>query len=133
MAKSCSTTIIFHERPPQESLFGSGDVVFSYVDINVSLGSFHLSASGSEIHAGEVIGILGANGIGKTTFMKASTKRRDPYHKLSKVLNRIPNGFPMTKDGTHIRLLQWIFEPEEAELASKMKLSGETIEKISKR
>ena len=64
---------------------------------------------------------------------KAFTKRRDAYHKLTKTLNRIPNGFPTTKDGTHIRVLQWIFEPDEAELASKMKLSGETIEKMSKR
>jgi len=63
--------IIFHERPPQESLFDSGDIVFSYNDIDISLGGFHLSASGSEIHAGEIIGILGPNGIGKTTFINS--------------------------------------------------------------
>jgi ATP-binding cassette subfamily E protein 1 len=61
--------ITFHERPPQESLFDSGDIVFSYDDIDISLGTFHLNASGSEIHAGEIIGILGPNGIGKTTFI----------------------------------------------------------------
>ncbi|MFX0104021.1 MAG: ribosome biogenesis/translation initiation ATPase RLI [Candidatus Hodarchaeota archaeon] len=63
--------ITFHERPPQESLYDSGDVVFSYDDIEISLGSFHLTASGSEIHAGEIIGILGPNGIGKTTFINS--------------------------------------------------------------
>ncbi|MFX0178348.1 MAG: ribosome biogenesis/translation initiation ATPase RLI [Candidatus Hodarchaeota archaeon] len=63
--------IIFHERPPQESLFDSGDVIFPYEDIDVSLGNFHLTASGSEIHAGEIIGILGPNGIGKTTFINS--------------------------------------------------------------
>ena len=63
--------IIFHERPPQESLFDSGDIVFSYDDIEISLGRFHLNASGSEIHAGEIIGILGPNGIGKTTFINS--------------------------------------------------------------
>jgi ATP-binding cassette subfamily E protein 1 len=67
--------ILFHERPPQESLFGSGDIVFSYEDIQVSLGNFNLTTSGSEIHSGEIIGILGPNGIGKTTFINTIANR----------------------------------------------------------
>ncbi|MFX1345262.1 MAG: ribosome biogenesis/translation initiation ATPase RLI [Promethearchaeota archaeon] len=67
--------ILFHERPPQESLFGSGDVVFSYDDVQVSLGNFNLTTSGSEIHSGEIIGILGPNGIGKTTFINTIANR----------------------------------------------------------
>jgi len=63
------TPIQFHERPPQDSLFDLGEVVFSYDDLEKSLGDFHLTVSGSEIHAGEIIGILGANGIGKSTFI----------------------------------------------------------------
>jgi len=63
--------IIFHERPPQESSYSSGDVIFSYDDVNISLGNFKFTASGSEIHSGEIIGILGPNGIGKTTFINA--------------------------------------------------------------
>jgi ferredoxin len=48
-------------------------------------------------------------------------------------LNTIPNGFNLTDDGTHLRVLQWIFTPEEAELTSRLKLSGETIEVMSER
>ncbi|MBN1328245.1 MAG: 4Fe-4S binding protein [Candidatus Heimdallarchaeota archaeon] len=59
--------------------------------------------------------------------------KQNPYKKLTKILNTIPNGFQKTKDGTHLRLLEWIFEPEEAELASKLKLLGETLPKLSKR
>ncbi len=66
--------IVFHERPPQESLYDSGDVIFSYDDIETSLGNFHLTIAGSEIHAGEIIGILGPNGIGKTTFVNSIAK-----------------------------------------------------------
>jgi ATP-binding cassette subfamily E protein 1 len=61
--------IIFHERPPLDSSFGSGDILFSYDDLKVSQGNFQLKVVGSEIHLGEIIGILGPNGIGKTTFI----------------------------------------------------------------
>jgi len=57
----------------------------------------------------------------------------DPYEKLARTLNRIPNGFARAKDGSHLKVLKWIFDPDEAELASKMKVTGETIEKMSKR
>ncbi|MEJ2294114.1 MAG: ribosome biogenesis/translation initiation ATPase RLI, partial [Candidatus Lokiarchaeota archaeon] len=61
--------IKFHERPPLNSAFGSGDVLFSYDDLEIVLGNFKLEVQGSEIHLGEIIGILGPNGIGKTTFI----------------------------------------------------------------
>jgi len=75
--------IIFHERPPQESAFNYGDIVFSYNDIEISLGNFQLKAFGSEIHAGEIIGILGPNGIGKTTFINAIANNINSLHELS--------------------------------------------------
>jgi len=61
--------IRFHERPPIDSSFDSGAIILSYEDLEKTLGDFHLTVDGSEIHAGEIIGILGANGIGKTTFI----------------------------------------------------------------
>lgn len=62
-------SIIFHVRPPQISSFDKGKIIFSYNDLETHRGEFHLKVSGSEIHAGEVIGILGPNAIGKTTFI----------------------------------------------------------------
>ena len=61
--------IRFHERPPIDSSFDSGAIVLSYDGLEKTLGDFHLTVDGSEIHAGEIIGILGANGIGKSTFI----------------------------------------------------------------
>lgn len=61
--------IKFHERPPHYSIFDSGEVIFVYDDLEKNLGDFNLQVCGSEIHAGEIIGILGPNGIGKSTFI----------------------------------------------------------------
>jgi ATP-binding cassette subfamily E protein 1 len=61
--------IQFHERPPIESLFDIGASIFSYGNLEKTLGDFHLSVTGSEVHAGEILGILGPNGIGKSTFI----------------------------------------------------------------
>ncbi|MFW9810929.1 MAG: DUF362 domain-containing protein [Candidatus Thorarchaeota archaeon] len=57
----------------------------------------------------------------------------NPYERLAQVLDTIPNGFPPVDDGSHLKLLEWIFEPEEAELASQLKLTGETIDEVSMR
>ncbi|MFX0072572.1 MAG: ATP-binding cassette domain-containing protein, partial [Candidatus Hermodarchaeota archaeon] len=69
------TPIQFHERPPQESMFDSGSVVFNYDEMEKTLGDFQLQVSGSELHAGEIIGILGPNGIGKSTFIDLIAKK----------------------------------------------------------
>ena len=52
------------------------------------------------------------------------------YEELARVLDTIPNAFPTVEDVTHLRVLEWIFTPEEAELASKLKMIGETVEEI---
>ena len=57
----------------------------------------------------------------------------DAYRRLAETLDKIPNGFTHTQDGTHLRVLEWIFTPEEANLAGRMKLSGETVEDMALR
>ncbi len=60
--------------------------------------------------------------------------QNDPYMRLMETLDKIPHGFPKAKDGvTHLNVLKWIFTKEEADLASKMKLMGETVEELSHR
>ena len=57
----------------------------------------------------------------------------EAYHKLAKVLDTLPNGFPPTESGLEIRLLEKIFEPEEAELFCDLRLTFETTEQIAER
>jgi NAD-dependent dihydropyrimidine dehydrogenase PreA subunit len=57
----------------------------------------------------------------------------ESYHRLAKVLDTLPNGFPPTQSGIEIRILKKIFEPEEAELFCDLRLTPETAVQISER
>ncbi|MBW3013493.1 ribosome biogenesis/translation initiation ATPase RLI [Candidatus Woesearchaeota archaeon] len=60
--------IKFEIRPPSEA---KKDVELTiWPEINKKLGDFYLEADSGLIHKHESVGILGANGIGKTTFVR---------------------------------------------------------------
>ncbi len=55
------------------------------------------------------------------------------YHKLAKILDTLPNGFPATDSGVEIKLLKKIFRPEDIELFCDLRLSFETPQQIADR
>jgi electron transport complex protein RnfB len=57
----------------------------------------------------------------------------DVYRKLAQRLDAIPNGFPATESGVELRLLAKMFTPEEAALASVMRLKREPAADIAAR
>lgn len=57
----------------------------------------------------------------------------DPYRELATRLDALPNGFPAAEDGSEVKLLARLFSPEEAELASKLRITLETAEQVSQR
>jgi len=61
--------IIFHVKPPSTG-WGTGETMLKWEAMQKSYSGFSLSAEAGEAGLGEVIGILGPNGIGKTTFVK---------------------------------------------------------------
>jgi electron transport complex protein RnfB len=58
---------------------------------------------------------------------------KDPYRTLARQLDAIPNGFPATESGVELKLLAKIFTPEEALLASEMRLTLEPADVIAAR
>lgn len=55
------------------------------------------------------------------------------YQQLAKRLDELPNGFPATDDGVELRLLAKLFSPQEAALASQLRLTLETAQQIAER
>ena len=57
----------------------------------------------------------------------------NPYKQLALRLDALPNGFPPTEDGAELRLLEYLFRPEEAALAAGLRLAFETPAEIAER
>ncbi len=57
----------------------------------------------------------------------------NPYISLAQRLDALPNGFPATADGAELRVLEKLFSPEDAELASQLRMTAETPAQIAAR
>ncbi|MFZ5820521.1 MAG: ATP-binding protein [Chloroflexota bacterium] len=55
------------------------------------------------------------------------------YKRLAERLDALPNGFPPAPDGAELRLLAKLFTPEEAALASQLRLTREAPEQVAAR
>jgi len=61
--------IIFHEKPPSTSV-KAGETFLAWEEMEKTFEGFKLKIHAGEMKRGDIIGILGPNGIGKTTFVK---------------------------------------------------------------
>lgn len=80
------STIKFAEKPPFKKKHIK-QIITSWKDVEKKVGNFILKANEGAIHKNEIIGILGENGIGKTTFVKilAGVLRQDEGETTHKV------------------------------------------------
>lgn len=80
-------SIVFHEKPPANAGVNVGAPLLSWERMEKTFKGFKLTMEAGEIRSGEIIGILGPNGIGKTTFVKmlAGIEETDDKRQLSKL------------------------------------------------
>ncbi|MEX2750826.1 MAG: indolepyruvate ferredoxin oxidoreductase subunit alpha [Candidatus Freyarchaeota archaeon] len=57
----------------------------------------------------------------------------DVYRELQKHLDRMPVGFPATKSGVELKILKYLFTPEEARIATKLSWEFEPLQTIYSR
>jgi ATP-binding cassette subfamily E protein 1 len=72
------SAIAFHDTPVPVDQWREGQGILAFTPMKKSFDGFSLTTKGGELFEGEVIGILGPNGIGKTTFVNLLAGTEDP-------------------------------------------------------
>jgi len=72
------SSISFKGMSAEDIEFTSGETLVEYGNLRKEFENFTLDAKGGRVSRGQVIGILGPNGIGKTTFVRMLAGELDP-------------------------------------------------------
>lgn len=72
------TSISFKGMTAEDEVFSSGETLVEYGNMQKHFEDFSLEVKGGRVSKGQIIGILGANGIGKTTFVRMLAGELDP-------------------------------------------------------
>ncbi|MCX8193631.1 MAG: ribosome biogenesis/translation initiation ATPase RLI [Nitrososphaeria archaeon] len=92
--------IVFQVRPPSSDLEVKDSEYLYWPNMSKTYDGFKLSVKEGRAYRGEVVGIVGANGIGKTTFIKllAGIEESDENFKLSYKSVSYKPQYPVPRD-----------------------------------
>ncbi len=106
----------------------------AWFDFEKQLGKFHLQANHGNIHRQEIIGVLGENGIGKTTFMKILAGVLEPdAAKLEQHIKIAykPQYIKSDSENLVMTILQHAIKRHIADLINPLRLEPLFLKKIS--
>ncbi len=72
------TSISFKGMTAEDEVFSAGETLVEYGNMTKNFEDFTLKVDGGRVSKGQIVGILGANGIGKTTFVRMLAGEIEP-------------------------------------------------------
>ena len=126
------STIKFAEKPPIKKKHIK-EVITSWNDVEKKLGNFALKAHKGAVHRNEIIGILGENGTGKTTFVKilAGTLKQDRGEITHKVKVSYKPQYLEVPDALVVDVLKAAFNKYEAQIIHPLNISPLSLNKLN--
>ncbi|HUK49681.1 MAG TPA: ribosome biogenesis/translation initiation ATPase RLI [Terriglobales bacterium] len=124
--------IRFHVRPPREINF-EAETKLEWPEIAKTVGNFELQVEPGYLKAGEIVGILGPNGIGKTTFIR---ELLDYYTKSSQNQLQVsykPQYISTDYEGTVDQLLTSVADEYSTSLFTEEVVRPLSIDKLTER
>ena len=111
----------------------SQHVITSWKGIEKKIGKFKISSGEGSIHRNEIIGILGENGIGKTTFVKilAGVLEQDKGDVTEKIKVSYKPQYLEASDELVIDVLQKAFQKYENQIINPMGIAQLSLKKLN--
>jgi ATP-binding cassette subfamily E protein 1 len=122
----------FHVRPPRETAT-EVEAKLEWPKIMKTVGSFQLEVDAGNMNAGEIVGIVGPNGIGKTTFIKELLEyyTRSTNNQLQ--VSYKPQYISTDYDGTVDQLLTSTVDDRSSSMVTEEVMNPLTIGKLLER
>ncbi len=111
----------------------SQEIITSWHNVEKKLGNFNLKAHKGSIHKNEIIGILGENGIGKTTFVKilASALKQDKGEITHKIKVGYKPQYLEVSDSLVVDVLKDTFHKYENQIIHPLNIVPLSLKKLN--